>query len=137
MLFRSATKDIIKKSTISLSSGEPSPSTTREITYSATPRAIKNYTGIVVTNITKDISSSDILIEVNDANSISANTYLDIEGEEIYVKSKSGNVLTVERGKDDTTTTSHLAGSPVKSITEADNLLIEQGDDFGFNGSAL
>lgn len=132
-----ATKDIIKKSTISLSSGEPSPSTTREITYSATPRAIKNYTGIVVTNITKDISSSDILIEVNDANSISANTYLDIEGEEIYVKSKSGNVLTVERGKDDTTTTSHLAGSPVKSITEADNLLIEQGDDFGFNGSAL
>jgi hypothetical protein len=132
-----ATKDIIKKSTISVTAGDPSSTSTREIVYSAEPRAIKNYTGVVLTNLSKDISTSDTLIEVNDASSIVANTYLDIEGEEVYVKSKAGNILTVDRGRDDTTITSHLSGAPIKSITTADNLLIENGDDFGFNGSIL
>jgi hypothetical protein len=62
---------------------------------------------------------------------------LDIEGEEVYVKLKSGNVLTVERGRDETTITSHLSGSEVKSITSQDNALIQEGDDFGFSGSTL
>lgn len=130
-----ATSDIIKKSTISITAGEPSSTTARSIVYSSEPRAIKNYTGIVLTNLSEDISTSDILIQVNDASSISPETYLDIEGEEIYVKSKSGNILTVDRGRDSTTITSHLSGAPVKSITTADNLLIEDGDDFGFSGS--
>jgi len=133
-----ATKDIIKKATINYSAlgtnGEPSALTSREVVFSAEPRAIKNYTGTVITNLAKDITTEDILITVNDASTISAKTYLDIEGEEVYVKSKSGNVLTVERGKDGTTVTSHLSGAEVKSITTADNDLIELGDDFGFTG---
>jgi hypothetical protein len=63
------------------------------------------------------------------------NAYLDIEGEEVFVRLKSGNILTVERGKDNTTITSHLAGAEIKSITSQDNQLIEEGDDFGFSGS--
>ncbi len=131
----SATKDIIKKSTISYITGDTTTSPTREVIYTAEPRAIKNYTGTIITNLTKDISIASDIIEVNDASSININTYLDLEGEEVYVKAKSGNSVTIERGKDGTTITSHLAGSPVKSITSADNLLIEDGDDFGFNGS--
>ena len=130
-----ATKDIIKKATISYSAGDPSALTTREVVYSAEPRAIKNYTGIVLTNLAKDITTEDILITVNDASSISTNSFLDIEGEEVYVRLKSGNVLTVDRGRDGTTITSHLSGSEVKSITTQDNALIEEGDDFGFNGT--
>jgi hypothetical protein len=75
------------------------------------------------------------LITVNNASAISINTYLDLEGEEVYVTAKSGNVLTVDRGRDNTTITNHLAGAQIKSITSADDLLIESGDDFGFNGS--
>ena len=60
---------------------------------------------------------------------------MDIEGEEVYVKLKNGNILTVERGKDETTITSHLSGAEVKSITTSDNALVENGDDFGFSGS--
>jgi len=131
----SATKDIIKKATISYITGDTTASPRREVIYTAEPRAIQNYTGIVLTNLSSDVSIADTLISVNDASSISINTYLDLEGEEVYVVSKSGNVLTVERGKDGTTITSHLGGSPVKSITSADNLLIEEGDDFGFSGS--
>jgi len=131
----SASKDIIKKASIGYIAGDVTSSPTREVVYSSEPRAIKNYTGSVITNLANDISNTDTLITVNNASSISTGTYLDIEGEEVYVQSKSGNVLTVERGRDNTTITSHLAGAQVKSITSADNLLIEDGDDFGFSGS--
>ena len=131
----SATKDIIKKTTISYITGGNTSIPTREVVYTTEPRAIKNYTGTVLTNISKDITTEDVLIPVNNASSISVNTYLEIEGEEIYVKSKSGNILTVDRGKDGTSIVSHLSGAEVKSITSADNLLIEDGDDFGFSGT--
>jgi hypothetical protein len=133
----SVTKDIIKKTTISYITGTNTSAPTREVVYTTEPRAIKNYTGTVLTNISKDITAEDILISVNDASSIATNTYLEIEGEEIYVKSKSGNILTVDRGRDGTGIISHLSGAQVKSITSADNLLIEDGDDFGFSGSTL
>jgi hypothetical protein len=133
----SATRDIIKKATIGYITGGTTDSPTREIVYSAEPRAIKNYTGIIVTNLSKDITTEDTLITVNSVGSIVANTYLDIEGEEVFVKRISGNVLTVERGRDGTPITSHLSGAEVKSITTADNVLIEEGDDFGFNGSSV
>ena len=133
----SATKDIIKKATIGYITGGTTDSPTREVVYSAEPRAIKNYTGIVVTNLSKDITTEDTLITVNSVGSIVVNSYLDIEGEEVFVKRISGNVLTVERGKDGTPITSHLSGAEVKSITTADNVLIEEGDDFGFSGSAV
>ena len=133
----SATKDIIKKATIGYITGGTTDSPTREVVYSAEPRAIKNYTGIVVTNLSKDITTEDTLITVNSVGSIVINSYLDIEGEEVFVKRISGNVLTVERGKDGTSITSHLSGAEVKSITTADNVLIEEGDDFGFSGSTV
>jgi hypothetical protein len=133
----SATKDIIKKTTIGYIAGDTTNTPTREIVYSAEPRAIKNYTGTIIATLTKDITTEDVLITVDNASSISVNTYLDLEGEEVYVKLKTGNILTVDRGRDNTTITSHLAGSPVKSITTTDNTLIEDGDDFGFSGSNL
>ena len=131
----SASKDVIKRMSISYIAGETNSTPSREIVYSASPRAIKNYTGIVVTNISKDIAIEDILISVNNATSIAANTYLDIEGEEVFVKSKSGNILTVDRGRDGTSVVPHLTGAQVKLITTSDNLLIPTGDDFGFSGS--
>jgi len=133
----SATKDIIKKTTVSYITGDTTNTPSREVVYSAEPRAIKNYTGIVVTNITSDINTEDTLITVNNASSILPNTYLDIEGEEVFVKLVSGNVLTVERGRDNTSITSHLAGAEIKSITSTDSELIETGDDFGFSGSTF
>lgn len=132
-----ATKDIIKKTTINYISGDYTNTPTRNVMYSAEPRAIKNYTGTVVTILSKDITTEDKVINVVDATLISANSYLDLEGEEIYVKSKSGNTLVVERGKDNTTITSHLSGAEVKSITSSDNALVEEGDDFGFSGLSL
>jgi hypothetical protein len=132
-----ASKDVVKKVTVSYLTGASADNTTREVIFSAEPRAIKNYTGIVLTNLTKDITTTDTLLTVDDASSITTDSYLDLEGEEVYVRLKSGNVLTVDRGRDGTTITSHLRGSAVKSITTTDSQLVEQGDDFGFSGSTI
>ena len=131
----SASKDIIKKATISYLTGTDVSNTTREITYTAEPRAIKNYTGDIVTNISNDITTTSTVFEVDDASGLVVKTYIDLEGEELYIKSISGNKVTVLRGQDGTTITSHLKGAPIKSITSADDALVETGDDFGFSGS--
>jgi hypothetical protein len=128
-------KDIIKKASIGLISGDKAQSPSREVVYSIEPRAIKNYTGEVETNLSGDIDSSTNIIVVNNASNIFANTYIAIDGEEMYIKSKSNNTLTVERGSDNTTATSHVNGAEIKKITPSDDLLIEFGDDFGFSGT--
>jgi len=130
----SANKDIIKKSTVTLIAGEQSQLSARDLRYSVEPRAIKNYTGTVLTNLSADVSATDTVFEVNSGSEITQGVYLDIEGEEIYVKSITGNKLLVERGRDSTQITAHVAGAEVKSITTADNALVEEGDDFGFSG---
>ena len=131
----SASKDIIKSSTISYITGTDTTNTTRNLSYTVTPRAIKNYSGDVLTNLTSDIVKTDTSIEVDDASSITNKTYLDLEGEQIFVTRIDGNTMTVERGKDGTTITDHLRGAPIKPITATDNALVEFGDDFGFDGT--
>ena len=131
----SASKDIIKKSTVSLLTGKDITNTKREVTYSVTPRAIRDYTGEVATNISADITTATKTFEVDDASVLTANTYVDLEGEELFIKSISGNKITVLRGQDGTTVTSHVQGSPIKNITAEDNALVEEGDDFGFDGT--
>jgi hypothetical protein len=133
----SVTKDVVKKISVGFVASDAGSSATRELSYSVEPRALKNYTGIVVTNLTYDITPTDTLITVNNASSILQNTYIDIEGEEIYVKSKDDSTLTVERGRDSTKAISHVSGAEIKSITSADNLLIKDGDNFGFSGNTI
>ena len=129
------TKDIIKKATINYISGKDSTSGIREYSYSVTPRAIKNYDGDVATTLADDITAKVAYIEVADASGLSADSYIVIGEEEIYIKSISGNKLAVRRGEDKTTATAHVKGADVGRITAADNALIEEGDDFGFDGT--
>ena len=132
----SATKDIIKKTTVTYLAGG-SKSTERDISYSVTPRAIKDYTGDVITTLTNDIGLSEVVFAVEDTSGLSTKKYYDIGGEEIYITKidEAAKNITVERGKDGTTMASHLRGDPVKGITQADNELVAFGDDFGFDGS--
>ncbi len=129
-----ATKDIIRKTTVTYLAGA-SDSVERDLRYSVQPRAVKSYTGTVITNLAADVGTSDIEIKVNDSSNISTSTYYEIDGEEIYVTRIDGNDLIVERGKDGTPIGSHLVGDAVKSITSDDNVLIPEGDDFGFDGT--
>ena len=129
-----ATKNIVRSSRISYLSGTDTKNTDRDITYRVTPRAIKNYTGNVLTNLATDAVIADTVLEVESATGITAKTYIDIDNEQLFVKSINGNKITVERGQDGTPIEDHVRGAAVLSITDADDDLIPMGDDFGFDG---
>ena len=129
----SATKDIIKKVGVKYMAGG-STSVERDVTYTVTPRATKDYTGDVLTNLTEDIDASQTSINVTDGSALTAETYIDIDDEQMYIKSISTNKIIVDRGRDGRTAASHVKGSEILAITSADDDLIEMGDDFGFSG---
>ena len=130
----SATSDIIKKATVNYMAGD-STGRNRDVTYSVEPRAIKNYTGDATTTLAVDITKTKTVFDVADASGLTANTYIDLNGEELYIKSITGNQLNVRRAQDGTTAATHVAGEPIYIINAADNALIEEGDDFGFSGN--
>ncbi len=137
-----ASKDIITKSTVNYLTGTDTSNATRNLTYSVVPRAIQNYDGTVLTNLAADITKTQTTFEVEDGSTITASSgstsvYIDVGGEELYVKAVDGNKLTVKRGQDGTTKLAHIRGTSVKSITSADNALVEEGDDFGFSGTLV
>jgi translation elongation factor P/translation initiation factor 5A len=131
----SVSSDIIKKVSIGYISGDLTKTPSRELTYSVEPRAIKSYTNNSVTSLTNDIGDSSTSLTVNDASSITSNSYIVIDNEELQVLSIDDNTLKVSRGQDGTKAESHVAGSSIKLLTAADNALIQAGDDFGFDGS--
>jgi hypothetical protein len=145
---KSASKDIIKRSTVSYLTGTDTSNTRREVTYSATARALKSYVDNVVTTLASDVTATAKTIQVADATGILADKYIFIGDEELYVRSKTGNKLTVDRGRDNTTATKHVAGAEVKGIDYTttttstgtigvDSALIEDGDNFGFDGGFI
>ena len=138
-----ASKDIITRSTVNYLTGTDTSNAQRNLTYSVIPRALKDYDDSIVTNLAEDITATQTVFAVNDVTNIDASSgstsvYLDIEGEEVYVKSKDtdSNKITVKRGQDGTAKKAHVRGTDVKSITAADGLLVEEGDDFGFSGTS-
>lgn len=124
---------IIKKVSIGLVAGELTDSPIRDSIIESNPRAIKNYTGVIETTLTKEVSKEDIQIEVQNATNIVVNSYIDVNGEEMLIESKNGNKIKVKRGQDGSQVQLHVAGSNVKRITANDNALIPNSDDFGFS----
>ncbi len=78
---------------------------------------------------------ADVTFEVGSGSSLTVNKYIVVDNESMYVDKINGNEITVLRGQDGTTAQGHVAGSDIGTITAADNVLIEVGDDFGFDGS--
>ena len=140
----SATTDIINGVSIRYLAGG-AKSTERDVTYSIEPRAIKDYTGDVVTNLAEDIDATQRTFTVDDTTNIKDEFYIVIDNEEMLVKSISASTskITVQRGKDSTLATSHVRGTDIKGIDYTDNsdgdgvdsAVIPMGDDFGFSGT--
>jgi hypothetical protein len=101
------------------------------------PRALKDYTNDQTTQLAENVDLTETVIDVQDASNIPAETYITVNKEEMFVKSKTGNKLLVRRGEDGTSVAEHLLGTPVNKITKEDNLLVEVGDDFGFDGNVF
>jgi hypothetical protein len=85
--------------------------------------------------LAEDVDLSEVVFLVDDGTKLSADSYYDINGEDVYIKAIDGNKITVDRGRDNTVIKEHVKGQPIKAITAADTELIEMGDDFGFDGT--
>ena len=128
-----ANSDIIKKVNIGYVAGHPSGNPTRDVTYRVEPQATKKYIDEVATTLSEDINLETGIFEVANASQISNDSYITIDTETLYVKSKSSNKLTVRRGEYGTPISMHVSGSEVKLITQADNAFVQIGDNFGFD----
>jgi len=105
----------------------------REIRYSVTPRAVKDYNNDTTTQITEVVDKKETAISVNDASLLSADTYIEINSELMKITEVDGNIIVVKRAQDGSVVQQHEIGDVVNVVNSLDDNLIEFGDDFGFN----
>lgn len=105
----------------------------RQRRYVVTPRAVDDYNDDNITTISQDITTNLTEFTVSNANLLAANTYIQINDENMYIKSIDGNKITVSRGQDRTVIAEHQEGDVINLINELDDELIEPGDNFDFN----
>ena len=107
----------------------------RDVTYSVSPRAVKDYDGVVATLTSENIDLSTNVFTVDDGSKLTQGEYIYIGSESMYVDSISSNKIVVKRAQDNTQLENHVLGSKVYTLTPADDAKIEFGDDFGFSGN--
>jgi len=105
----------------------------RQRRYVVTPRAVKDYDEDNTTTVSQEIDTNITQFSVSDAISLETNSYIQINNENMYIKSIAGNILTVIRGQDETVIQEHQEGDVINVISSADDELIVPGDDFDFN----
>lgn len=105
----------------------------RQRRYVATPRAIDDYNNDNTTTVSQDISTNITSFTVSNASLLEVDTYIQINDENMYIKSIDGNQIEVLRGQDGTVISEHQEGDFVNAITQEDNDLIQPGDIFDFN----
>lgn len=130
-----STDGLIKKVQVDYYTNTDTKNASRQLRYTATPRAIKDYNNDNTTTLTQDIDDKVTIFNVSSAVSLVNNSYIIIGNEEMYIKNISGDILTVLRGQDNTTITSHSEGDSIDAITVEDNELVQIDDDFGFSES--
>ena len=107
----------------------------RDITYTVTPRAVKDYDGDGTTYVSDNIDLTTQVIPVGDASDLAVGTYIYVDQEEMFISEIDGNTLKVKRAQDNSKAGKHVSGAAVHKITKEDDAAIQFGDDFGFNGS--
>jgi len=108
----------------------------RELRYTATPKALKDYNNDNTSQLSEDITKTTTLIGVNDTTGFAVGNRIVINNENMYIKEiPNSNQLIVTRGYDNTTISTHAKSSQINLITVADDPFIEPGDDFGFSES--
>lgn len=125
--------NIIKRVQVDYYTDTNRKNASRQRRYVVTPRAVDDYDNDETTTISQDIDSKITKFIVSDSTSLEPNSYIQINSENMYIKSIDGNELLVIRGQDGTEITEHQEGDAINVINIADNELIQPGDDFNFN----
>ena len=124
----------IKKAKADIYTTMPSSTSTRQVAYQVTPKALTDKDKDGTTELSSAITARNLTIEVADYSSIPTQSYIEIGNEVMYVKSKtSPNKLSVRRAQNGTTAAAAAAATPVDIIDSVDDALLTSGDDFGFS----
>ena len=105
----------------------------RSIRYSATPTAKKNYDDDTTTVIDGAISEKVTTFKVSATTDLAANQRIIIDTEIMFIRSISGQNVTVYRAYDNTIAAKHEHKAAIGVLSAVDNASIEFGDDFGFD----
>lgn len=124
---------LIRKVQIDYHSNTNIKNSKREVRYTVTPTAMKDYDSDSSATLQENLNVQEESIDVSNSSLISIGDRIIIDTEIMYVKSKSGNTLTVRRGYDNTSPAEHSQGETINILSTNDNLQIVPGDDFGFS----
>lgn len=125
--------NIIKKVQVDYYSDTNPINASRIRRYVVTPRAIQDYNDDNTTTIVEPITTKITKFEVSNGSSLTPNSYIEINNENMFIKSIDGNFITVLRGQDGTEIQEHQEGDVINIINFIDDELIVPGDDFDFN----
>jgi len=110
----------------------------RELRYTVTPKALKDYNNDNTSTLSDDITKETTLIGVNDSTVFGVGNRITVDSEIMYVKEIPNNSqIIVIRGYNGSTITSHLKSSSIDLLTNIDDSLIDIDDDFGFSESIV
>lgn len=121
---------IIKRVQVDYSTAIRAP---REVRYVVTPVATKDYNSDETTALTETFEVGKTLLKVTSAASLTQYEYIQVNKEVMRIQEIDGTNIIVTRGEYGSPIQEHYAADKVNLITVADNNLIEQGDDFGFD----
>ena len=127
---------LIKKVQVDYYSTVDRENARRQLRYTATPKALKDYNNDNTAVLDEPITKSKTKISVNDSTNFAVGDRIIIGTEIMKIKSIPDNgSLNVTRGWDKTTAASHLENTSIDVLSTADDILVEPDDDFGFNGT--
>ena len=130
-----STDGIIRKVQIDYYSDSDPKTAKREVRYTATPTARKDYDNDTGSLLTEHVDTTETVISLNDTSTFEVDDRVIIGSEIMKVTAKTSNSMTVKRGFSSTIATEHVLGAKLNVLSTADDALIVPGDDFGFSES--
>ena len=93
----------------------------RELRYIATPRAIKDYNNDGTTRLVEGITETQTQFDVTDGSSLTADSYIAIKDELMYIKKITGNTILVRRGEDGTSVDFYDPNQSIDLVNSVDD----------------
>ena len=126
---------LIKKVQVDYHSTIDTENARRELRYTATPKALKDYDSDGTATLIDAITKTKTKLNVSSSSSLAVNNRIIIDSEIMKIKTiPDATTIVVHRGYDGSTAVSHLENTAINLLNTADDNLVEPDDDFGFNG---
>ena len=130
-----SSEGLIKKVQVDYHASVDTENARRELRYSATPQALKDYNDDNTAELRGDLSKTKTRFDVSDTSALSVGMRIIIDKEIMKIKEiVDANTIVVIRGYQ-SIAASHISPASIDVLTTADDALVEPDDDFGFNGS--